>query len=97
MAEPTRRDGGRDAYPGIVPKAAALLLAMLRTRPYPTANARISLLATTIFLNRNGLDLLAEDDELLALVAVATTGQLTVLETAAALERRVLRLIPPAG
>jgi len=92
VAEPTRREEGRESYPSIVPKAAALLLAMLRLRPFARANARISLLATTVFLNRNGLDLQAHDDELVALVAVAATGELTVLQTAAALEGFVIRL-----
>jgi prophage maintenance system killer protein len=95
VAEPTAREEGREAYPGPVPKAAALLLAMLRLRPFARGNARISLLATTVFLNRNGLDLRAPDDELVALVAVAATGELTALQTAAALERFVVPLTPP--
>jgi death-on-curing protein len=95
VAEPDRRDEvGREAYPGVVPKAAALLLAMLRVRPFGPGNARVALLATVVFLNRNGLDLQAGDDELVALVAVAATGELTVLETAGALERFVTRLSP---
>jgi death-on-curing protein len=97
LAEQTRRVDDRDAYPGLVPKAAALLLALLRLRPFERANARVSLLTTTVFLNRNGLDLEAHDDDLIALVAVAATGELTVLQTAAALERFVVRLTPPEG
>ena len=33
VAEPLRRDEGREVFPGVVPKAAALLLALLRTAP----------------------------------------------------------------
>lgn len=95
VAEPLRREESREAYPGVVPKAAALLLAMLRLRPFGPGNAKVSLLATVVFLNRNGLDLRAEDDELIALVAVAATGELSVLQTAAALERFVVRLAAP--
>jgi prophage maintenance system killer protein len=95
VAEPLRRDEGREVFPGVVPKAAALLLALLRLRPFARANARVALLATTVFLNRNGLDLEPHDDDLIALVAVAATGELTVLQTAAALERFVVRLTPP--
>ena len=95
VAEPVRREEGADVYPGVIPKAAAFLLAMLRLRPFARANARVSLLATTVFLNRNGLDLQANGDELIAVVAVAATGELTVLETAAALERFVVRLTQP--
>ena len=92
VAEPARREGATDAYPGLVPKAAALLLAMLRLRPFERANARVALLATVVFLNRNGFDLQAVDEELIAVVAVAATGELSVLETAVALERFVVRL-----
>lgn len=95
VAEPTRREEDADVYPGLVPKAAALLLALLRLRPFARANAKVSLLATTVFLNRNGLDLHGVDDELIAVVAVAATGELTVLETAAALERFVVRVTQP--
>jgi death-on-curing protein len=94
VAEPLRREDGREVYPGVVPKAAALLLAMLRLRPFGPGNARVALLATVVFLNRNGLDLQADDDELIALVAVAASGELTALQTAAALERFVIRLSP---
>jgi len=94
IAEPLRREDDREVYPGTVPKAAALLLALLRLRPFGPGNARVGLLATVVFLNRNGLDLRADDDELIALVAVAATGELTVLQTAAALERFVTRLSP---
>ncbi len=97
VAEPDRREEGRESYPGLVPKAAALLLAMLRLRPFARSNAKVALLATTVFLNRNGLDLQAPDDELIALVAVAATGELSVLQVASALERFVVRLTPPAG
>lgn len=94
LAEPLRREDGRELYPGVVPKAAALLLAILRLRPFGPGNARVALLGTVVFLNRNGLDLQAHDDELVALVAVAATGELTALQTAAAFERFVIRLSP---
>jgi death-on-curing protein len=95
IAEPARTSGDRESYPGLVPKAAALLLALLRQRPFSTGNARIALLATIVFLNRNGYDVVADDDdELIALVAVASTGELTVLDAATALERFVVRLTP---
>lgn len=94
VAEPVRRKDGREVYPGTMPKAAALLLALLRLRPFARSNAKVALLATTVFLNRNGLDLQAPDDELIALVAVAATGELSVLQAASALERFVVRLSP---
>jgi prophage maintenance system killer protein len=96
LSVPVEQHEGRDVYPGVVPKAAALLLAILRRRPYERANARVALLATTVFLNRNGLDLQAGDDELVALVAVAATGELSVLQVASGLERHTVRLTDQA-
>jgi prophage maintenance system killer protein len=95
LSVPVERREGRDVYPGVVPKAAALLLAILRLRPFERANARVALLATTVFLNRNGLDLQAGDDELVALVAVAATGELSVLQVASGVERHMVRLTEP--
>lgn len=96
LSVPVEQRDGRDAYPGVVPKAAALLLAIVRLRPYERANARVALLATTVFLNRNGLDLQAGDDEVVALVAVAAAGELSVLQVASGLERHMVRLTEPA-
>lgn len=96
LSVPVEQRDGRDVYPGVVPKAAALLLAILRLRPYERANARVALLATTVFLNRNGLDLQASDDGLIALVAVAATGELSVLQVASGLERHTVRLTDQA-
>jgi prophage maintenance system killer protein len=96
LSVPVEQHEGRDVYPGVVPKAAALLLAILRRRPYERANARVALLATTVFLNRNGLDLQASDDGLIALVAVAATGELSVLQVASGLERYTVRLTDQA-
>ena len=96
LSVPVEQRDGRDVYPGIVPKAAALLLALLRLRPYERANARVALLATTVFLNRNGLDLQTGGDELVALVAVAAAGELSVLQVATGLERHTVRLTDQA-
>ncbi|MGH2540182.1 MAG: hypothetical protein ACRDGK_06645, partial [Actinomycetota bacterium] len=54
-----------------------------------------ALLATVVFLNRNGMDLRAPDDDLIALVAVAATGELSVLQVGSALERFVVRFSTP--
>ena len=80
-------DDEREAYPGIQLKASALLRAVLRERPFDRGNGKVALLATTVFLNLNGLDLDADDQDLVALIAVAANGELTILQVAAALER----------
>ena len=95
VEEPLRTDDGRDVYPGLHLKGAALLLAMMRERPFPRGNARMALLATAILLNLNGEDLDAEGGDLVAMVALGADGDLSVLQVAAVIERLSERLSPP--
>ena len=95
--EPVRIDDGQDVYPGVHLKAAAQMVAVLRARPFQRGNARVALLSTAVFLNLNGYDLEAGREDLLALVAVAADGGLTLLQIAAILERLSVRLRPSPG
>jgi death-on-curing protein len=92
--EPIRTEDGRDAYPGIHAKAAALCMAIVRSKPFERGNGRVALLATSVFLNLNGIDLVEADDDLVALVAVAAAGDLTVLQVAAVIESLSVPLRP---
>ena len=75
-------------------KAAALLLAVMREKPFRRGNARVALLATAVFLNLNGEDLIPKEGDLIALVALGSDGDLTILQVAAMLERFSERLMP---
>ncbi len=92
--EPLREEGGRDVYPGIHPKAAALCMSIVRSKPFARGNARVALLATAVFLNLNGLDLVDADDDLVAMIAVAGSGDVSVLQLAAVLESLSAPLSP---
>ncbi len=87
VEEPLRTDDNRDVYPGLHLKAAALLLAIMREGPFHRGNGRMALLATAVFLNLNGEELNAEEGDLVALVALGSDGDLTILQVAAMLER----------
>ena len=89
---PAARESDRDAYPGIHLKAAALLEALARTKPFTRGNDRIALLAVTVFLNLNGWDLDAEPDELAMLTRMTSQGRLTLFDIAAGLESATVRL-----
>ena len=99
VEEPLRIDEGRDVYPGLHLKAAALFLAMMRESPFERGNARIALLATAVLLNLNGEDLAVEEGDLLAVVALGSNGDLSVLQVAAVIERLTERLgsVQPQG
>jgi death-on-curing protein len=89
---PGARDGDRDAYPGIHLKAAALLEALVRTRPFARGNEQVALVAVTVFLNLNGWDLEAEPDELALLTRMTSQGRLSLFDIAAGLESATVRL-----
>ena len=89
---PRAREGDRDTYPGIHLKAAALLEALVRTRPFAWGNDQIALLAVTVFLNLNGWDLEAESDELALLTRMTAQGRLPLFDIAAGLESATVRL-----
>ncbi len=91
-AAPMARQGGRDAYPGIHLKTAALLDAIMRVRPFGGLDERIALIATIVFLNLNGYDLKGEPDELALLVRMTGQGRLPLLDVAAGIESATVRL-----
>jgi death on curing protein len=89
---PGARQHDRDAYPGLHLKAAALLDALLRARPFAWGNEQVALIATTVFLNLNGWDLEAEPDELALLTRMTAQGRLPLFDIAAGLESATVRL-----
>ena len=60
---PTTSLWGREAYPDLEQKAAALLESIVGTRPLVDGNTRLGWLATVVFLDLNGRWLDAPDDE----------------------------------
>lgn len=54
---------GLEAYPDLHSKAAALIDAPNRGHPLEDGNKRLSWLLTSLFYERNGLDLLATPDD----------------------------------
>ncbi len=53
----------------------------------------MALLSTAVFLNLNGEDLIVEEGDLLAMVALGPNGDLSVLQVAAVIERFSERLV----
>src|ERR1700754_57085 len=59
---------GKDAYPSLHSKAAALLQSLVSNHGLVDANKRLGWLATATFLWINGYDVVATDDEIFRLV-----------------------------
>ncbi|WP_238445853.1 type II toxin-antitoxin system death-on-curing family toxin [Salsipaludibacter albus] len=68
---------GRDAYPTLVAKAAALFDSLLRNHPLVDGNKRLAWTATVVFLRLNGAELARPDDDTaFAFVMAAAAGHL---------------------
>ena len=83
---------GREAYPTLAGKAAALLHSLAGNHALVDGNKRLALLATVVFLRINGYRLDLADDEAFDLIISVAGGQLDV----EGIEKR-LRLAPVPG
>jgi len=63
VARPQATFGGKDLYPEIFSKAAALGHSIIQNHPFIDGNKRVGYMAMRLFLNVNGCDLKASLDE----------------------------------
>jgi death on curing protein len=54
VARPQATVSGKELYPDLVTKAAALLEALVRNQPFVQSNERVGITAAALFLERNG-------------------------------------------
>lgn len=86
LARPRATAFGKDAYPGLDAKAAALLHSIARNHALIDGNKRLALAALIAFYGLNGRRLTLNNDGAYELVMSVAAGQLdTVDEIAAAL------------
>lgn len=76
VAAPQASMFGEDIYPGIVEKAAAICLAVVRAHPFSDGNKRVALVALDLFLQRNGRRLTASNDEAYATIMALARGEM---------------------
>lgn len=83
VARPQTTAFGRDAYPDIWTKTAALLLSIVKNHALVDGNNRLGWLATAVFLSVNGIDVsVAGNDDVYELVMEVAGGNRTVAEVA---------------
>jgi death-on-curing protein len=88
LGRPQATAFGKDAYPGLHEKAAALLHSLARNQALVDGNKRLALAATIAFYGMNGVRLTLSNDEAYELVMRVATGELDeVRDIASALER----------
>ena len=66
--------GGKDLYPTLTEKAAALFIGLLKNHPFIDGNKRTAVTALGVFLEYNGIALNAKPEELAAWVQDAAAG-----------------------
>ena len=76
-ARPRTTVFGEDAYPDLLGKAAALLQSLAGNHPLVDGNKLLAWLATFVFLDLNGLGVVATQDEVVDLVVAVAGGTLT--------------------
>jgi death-on-curing protein len=87
-ARPAVTVTGRDAYPDIWTKAAALLQSIVKSHPLVDGNKRLGWLATAVFLEINGIPITnASNDAVYRLVMEVAAGRESVEAIAGRLRR----------
>ena len=83
LARPRSTAFGKDAYPSIHGKAAALLHSIARNHALVDGNKRLALAATIAFYGLNGVRLTLTNDEAYDLVIAVAAGEINDVETIA--------------
>jgi death-on-curing protein len=90
LARPQTTVGGRDAYPDLWTKAAALLQSIVNNHALIDGNKRLGWLATAVFLELNGINVsAASNGDVYDLVIAVASTQLAVGEIATRLSHLV--------
>lgn len=76
IAQPRMTFGGKDLYPSLLEKAAALGFSLVMNHPFVDGNKRTGHAATETFLVLNGLEINASVDEQECVVLAIVSGEL---------------------
>jgi death-on-curing protein len=75
LAQPRMTFGGKDLYPSIVDKAAALGYSLIQNHPFIDGNKRTGHAAMEVFLHLNGFEIQSSVDEQETIVLKVASGQ----------------------
>jgi len=76
LARPQATFEGVDLYSDLWTKAASLMHSLVQNHPFIDGNKRTALVATGLFVELNGFELTASNDEALHFTRQATTGKI---------------------
>jgi death-on-curing protein len=75
VTRPQLTFGGEDLYPDVEAKAAAILHSLVANHPFVDGNKRTGAAVAEFFLNVNGMELTADDDELSDITLAVARGE----------------------
>lgn len=76
LAQPRMMFGGRELYPTLVDKAAALGYSLIQNHPFLDGNKRTGHAAMEVFLRLNGFEIQSSVDEQESVILQAASGEL---------------------
>ncbi|WP_432484085.1 type II toxin-antitoxin system death-on-curing family toxin [Kineococcus esterisolvens] len=88
-ARPRTTVFGREAYPGLAEKAAALMHSLARNHPLVDGNKRLAWSAARVFCLLNGTDLVMDVDDAEQMVLAVAAGDLDATELAEVINRHL--------
>lgn len=92
LAQPAMGFGGRELYPELADKAAALGYALIQNHPFIDGNKRIGHAALEVFLVLNAHELRASIDDAEATILAVASGRTSREEFTAWVRGRVVRM-----
>lgn len=88
LGRPTATFEGRELYPDIFSKAAALMDSLINNHPFVDGNKRTGVVCTGLFLQLNGLELRADNAEVESFALLVATSHLEIGSIARWLKKR---------
>lgn len=80
VSRPKATFGGKDLYPGIFHKAAALMESLIKNHPFIDGNKRTAITSAGIFLQRNGYLIETAQRELELFTLSVVTNKISIEE-----------------
>jgi death-on-curing protein len=88
LARPQMTFAGEDLYPDVESKAAALMHSLVMNHPFVDGNKRTGAAVAELFLSLNGVELEADDDDLVAVTLSVARGEVNAEALAIWLRQR---------
>lgn len=89
LYEPKQTFDKQELYPTILSKASCYLRSFSRNHPFYDGNKRTALMATIVFLEKNGYEVIADNEKLFRLVETVVKGKLEI----SSIEKRLKKFV----